>query len=325
MQRVCLGAVAVALLASGCSLLSTHDRGPGADAPWPADAPPAVELAGVPFHPQDQYQCGPAALATLLGASGIAVAPEDLVAEVYIPARKGSLQTEMLAATRQRGRIAYVLEPSIAALVHELAAQRPVLVLLNLGVRSWPIWHYAVVIGYEEDTHALLLRSGTTERQRMSLRRFSGAWSRADHWAYVALSPGELPVRGSGERYAAAVADLEGVDPAAALLAYEAGIARWPESPLLRLGAANALLAQGDMPAAESALTALLGISPADAAARNNLAELLSLRGCRDAALAQIELARSAAQGSPLAPAIAQTAAEIESRGADPAAQCPAP
>ena len=323
MQRVRFGAVAVALLASGCSLLASHGSGPGADAPWPADAPPAVELAAVPFHPQDEYQCGPAALATLLGASGIGVAPDDLVAEVYVPARKGSLQTELLAATRQRGRIALVLEPSMAALVHELAAQRPVLVPLNLGVRSWPIWHYAVVIGYERDTHALLLRSGTTERQRMSLRRFSGAWSRADRWAYVALRAGELPASGGGERYAAAVADFEAVDAGAALRAYEAGIARWPDTPLLRLGAANVLLMKGDPAAAEAMLTDLLRIAPADVAARNNLAELLSRRGCRDAARAQIALARAAAKGGPLAPIIEQTAAEIESRDADPAAQCP--
>jgi len=315
--------MAAACLVGGCSALSTRDAGPGAGAAWPADAPPAVELANVPFHPQDEYQCGPAALATLLGASGIEVAPDDLVAEVYIPARKGSLQTELLAATRQRGRIAHVLEPSIEALVRELAAQRPVLVLLNLGVRSWPIWHYAVVIGYERDSHTLLLRSGTTERQRLSLRRFSGAWERADRWAYVALRAGELPAGGTGVRYAAAVADFETVDAAAALRAYEAGIARWPDTPLLRLGAANALLAQGQAAAAESALTELLRIAPADAAARNNLAELLSLRGCRDAALAQIELAREAARNSPLAQGIEQTAAEIATRSANPSASCP--
>lgn len=325
MQRVRFGIVVAACLAGGCSLLSTRDAGPSAGAAWPAAAPPAVELTNVPFHPQDEYQCGPAALATLLGASGIEVAPDDLVAEVYIPARKGSLQTELLAATRQRGRIAHVLEPSIEALVRELAAQRPVLVLLNLGVRSWPIWHYAVVIGYEQDSHALLLRSGTTERQRLSLRRFSGAWERADRWAYVALRAGDLPASGTGERYAAAVADFETVDAAAALRAYEAGIARWPDAPLLRLGAANVLLAQGRTAAAESALTELLRIAPADAAAHNNLAELLSLRGCRDAALAQIDLAREAARNSPLAQGIEQTAAEIATRNANPTASCPTP
>ncbi|HNS28105.1 MAG TPA: hypothetical protein PKN91_08265 [Steroidobacteraceae bacterium] len=157
----------------------------------------------------------------------------------------------------------------------------------------------------------------------MSLRRFSGAWSRADRWAYVALRAGELPASGGGERYAAAVADFEAVDAGAALRAYEAGIARWPDTPLLRLGAANVLLMKGDPAAAEAMLTDLLRIAPADVAARNNLAELLSRRGCRDAARAQIALARAAAKGGPLAPIIEQTAAEIESRDADPAAQCP--
>ena len=33
---------------------------------WPVDLPEHVELADVPFFPQEDYQCGPAALATSL-------------------------------------------------------------------------------------------------------------------------------------------------------------------------------------------------------------------------------------------------------------------
>src|SRR5437868_6842253 len=61
--------------------------------------PPAlhdyVELKEVPFFPQDEYQCGPAALATVLNTFGVKVTPEELVPEVYLPARKGSLQAGM--------------------------------------------------------------------------------------------------------------------------------------------------------------------------------------------------------------------------------------
>ena len=57
----------------------------------------AVELSDVPFHPQERYQCGPAALATVLGWSGVAVSPEELVARLYVPARQGSLQPEVQA------------------------------------------------------------------------------------------------------------------------------------------------------------------------------------------------------------------------------------
>ena len=33
------------------------------DARWPADLPARVELTEVPFFPQEDYECGPAALA----------------------------------------------------------------------------------------------------------------------------------------------------------------------------------------------------------------------------------------------------------------------
>lgn len=309
-MRAALAAALAALLLTGCASL----RGGG---------PPVVELAATPFYPQSEYQCGPAALATLLGASGIGVTPAELQPEVYLPARRGSLQTEMLAATRQRGRIAHVIVPTLDALVQELDAQRPVLVLLNLGVKTWPVWHYAVVIGYEQDRSHLLLRSGTTARERLSLRRFRGAWSRADNWGFVALRPGELPADTDAARYAGAVADFETVDSAGALRAYEAGIARWPAEPLLRLGAANAMLAGGDPRGAERVLVELLELAPREVAARNNYAELLSQRGCRDAARAQIDIALGDAQGTPLAAAVAATAQEIDARAADAAAQCP--
>ena len=313
MPRAGLAAViVVAGLAAGCRTL-----------PWPADVPARIELAATPFHPQDAYQCGPAALATVLGASGVEVLPTDLVDEVYIPARKGSLQAEMLASARRRHRIPYLVEPRFDALLAQLADGHPVLVLLNLGVRSWPIWHYAVVIGYERDADRVLLRSGTTARTRLSMRRFRGAWALADRWGFVALSPGNVPPSATAPRYARAVADYERIDPREALRAYEAGLVRWPDDPLLRLGVANMRLALGDRAGAEQALQDLLQHAPADVAARNNLAELLSQRGCRDAALAQIAIAQGHARDTPLAAAVAATAAGIAARAGDPAARCP--
>ena len=59
------------------------------------DLPAAVELSDTPFYPQQRYQCGPAALATVLGAQGVDVAPEALVDAVYVPALHGSLPEEI--------------------------------------------------------------------------------------------------------------------------------------------------------------------------------------------------------------------------------------
>src|SRR2546430_4967683 len=117
-----------------------------------------VELKDVPFFPQSEFQCGPAALATVLNESGVKVTPEDLVPEVYLPERKGSLQIEMLAAPRRHGLVSYQLAPRFEDVLRELSAGNPVIVLQNLGFGGG--WHYAVAVGYDYSYGELILRSG---------------------------------------------------------------------------------------------------------------------------------------------------------------------
>ncbi len=310
-------AIAASLLVAGCAA-----RPPQNLTDLRAVAPTAIELAATPFFPQEQYQCGPAALATVLAASGVAITPDELVPRVYVPARRGSLQIEMLAATRASGRLAFVIEPNARALLAELAAARPVLVLLNLGLERWPRWHYAVVIGFDPVRQHWLLRSGTRQRETLSLRRFAGAWQRAENWGVVVLNPGELPASHDAERYFAAVASFERAgNAAAAAAAYRAGIARDPAAPQLHFGLGNNLLAADDLDAAHSAFRQALALAPDQVPARNNLAEALSRQGCRDAALREIARAMQAARGGPYEAAVRTTQSEIEARAA--AASCP--
>ena len=97
LARVLL-AVAI-VLASGCASSLQTDRLVRA----PEDFAQRIELKEVPFFPQEAYQCGPAALATVLVAAGASVTPEALAPQAYLPERHGSLQLELVAATRRRG------------------------------------------------------------------------------------------------------------------------------------------------------------------------------------------------------------------------------
>ena len=99
----------------------------------PPGLPEQVELA-TPFFPQEEYQCGPAALATALVSAGAQTTPEALVPQVYVPERKGSFQVEMLAAARRHGMVSYALAPKFEDLLREIAAGTPVIVLQNLGI-----------------------------------------------------------------------------------------------------------------------------------------------------------------------------------------------
>lgn len=267
----------------------------------PAHLPPTaapVVLTAVPFFPQQRYQCGPAALAMCLQASGVSVRPEALVPRIWIPGLKGTLQAEIIAATRDYRRIPYVIPPRLDALLAALRAGHPVLVLLNLGWDFYPIWHYAVVMGYRPAQDLLLLHSGTTRRKRVDARAFLDNWRKAGRWALVVLRPGVVPVAGNARRYLSAVAGLEQAGHArAAQRAYAAALQRWPHAPAALLGLGNTRYAQGDLAGAEQAYRRLLRQQPHLAVARNNLAQVLAEQGCIAAARVQIKMALAAAPG----------------------------
>src|SRR3970282_196279 len=91
----------------------------------PADLPAAAEIASVPFYAQEDYQCGPASLAAVLPHRGGDATAESLVPQVYVPARKGSLQAEMLAAARRHGLVAFQLAPRRPAIVRRGGPGQP--------------------------------------------------------------------------------------------------------------------------------------------------------------------------------------------------------
>ena len=318
-RRVGLGAGALALALAGCAA-----QEPRLATDLPPGRPTRVELVETPFFSQREYQCGPAALATLLASAGVAVQPDELVAEVYIPARRGSLQAEMIAATRSRGLLPYVLPPSLEALRAQLDAGRPVLVLQKTGAGPWPGWHYAVVVGYDTEAQQVFLRSGTEARLEMSAARFLATWDRADRWALVALRPGTLPARADLASYMQAAAGLEAVGQGeAARRAYEAAASHWPGEVLPYLGLANLAYGQGNLADAELGFRAAIERAPDDAVARNNRAAVLLQLGCPAAARREIDSAAALAVGGPHERAVADTRRDIQAAAGSDRAGCP--
>jgi tetratricopeptide (TPR) repeat protein len=289
-----LGLFACCVFGAACSTIapSVSDYGPAAS---------PIELVDTPFFPQEQYQCGPAALATLLTASGIATKPESLVGQVYLPARQGSLQTEMLAAARNAGRLPYLLTPTLGSITAELAAGRPVLILQNLGVSWAPQWHYAVVIGADATSQQIVLRSGTDARRIMRTPVFLRTWRRSDFWAVTTLKPGELPADPDHGNYLAAVAALEDTGHhEAAREAWRAGLTEWPGDNAQLFGLANAEYALGNYSLAESHYLEALQNDAALLSVRNNLAMTLLAQGRTSDAISAIQTAIDLAAGSSL-------------------------
>ena len=289
----------VALAVNGCAI--SPDRKDQAA----LQTQTSIELTRTPFFPQEKYQCGPAALATVLSTSGVNVGPQALSPQVYVPEQRGSLQSELIAAARRHDRIPYLLEPSLAALLEELSAQRPVLVFQNLGIQAWPVWHFAVVVGYDPASGEWILRSGTTERKHQSTSLFLRTWQRGERWAMVVLRPGELPSDDRPKHYLQSVANFEQVSTdaqqEAVKKAYAAALSRWPDNALVHFAIANHAYKTGQVAEADRHYRQAVRLEPHNGVIRNNHALLLGEYGCVDAARRQIEAAlKTTDSSSPL-------------------------
>ncbi|MEY4747921.1 MAG: hypothetical protein RIQ60_135 [Pseudomonadota bacterium] len=259
---------------------------PTADSNPATARPTRVELPRVPFVPlTDAAQarhCGPQALASTLQAAGLPGQVQTLAQAVYLPARGGSLQIEMLAAARRAGALAVPSSRTLQGLMAELDAGHPVLVLQNLGLNWLPrwissalaAWHYAVLIGYDRASREFILHSGNLAGQRLAWSTFEYTWARSDYWGAVVLAPGDLPVASTREQVLQAALDFErSAPPAAQVTVWRSVAARWPDELLADLGLAGALQADGQVREAADWLQAR---APAldSAVAWNNLALL---------------------------------------------------
>jgi hypothetical protein len=258
-----------------------------------AALPPQVEVAGVPFFPQEEAYCGPAALATALTWSGLPVTQDEIAAQVYTPERAGTLRSDIVAAARRHGRLAVPVE-RLADLMAELAAGHPVMVFQTHGLGWFPVWHYAVAVGYDLIAGELVLRSGLKRRRVTPLATFERTWARGDYWGLVVLPPDELPAAADEVSVTRAAMGLEQAGRLAeAAAAYGAIARRWPASLEPWIGLGNAAYAAGDLAAAERAFRTAAERHPDAAAAWNNLAHVLGQQGQRAEAIAAAERAVS--------------------------------
>ncbi|MBI5446957.1 MAG: PA2778 family cysteine peptidase, partial [Deltaproteobacteria bacterium] len=184
-RRALLGLAAVLLTATGCA--------PGLKGLRAEGLASRAEVGGLRAFRQEERACGPAALATLLEWAGSPATPEALGPLVYLPGRSGTLPMDLSREVRERGLLAYRTRPDASALLREVAAGHPVLVLENRGLSFAPLWHYSVLGGYDLGEGTVTLYSGSATPEQGSLARFRRAWSRAGGFGLLALPPGEIP------------------------------------------------------------------------------------------------------------------------------------
>jgi tetratricopeptide (TPR) repeat protein len=194
----------------------------------------------------------------------------------------------MLGAARRAGVLPYRLEALPNALLREVAAGNPVVVLQNLRLDFLPQWHYAVVVGYDLTEGSIVLRSGRERRLVMHIDEFDHSWVKAERWAFVALPPDRLPATAREADFVAAAAALERVSPHNARRAYETALIAWPKNLFARIAMGNVAYRLRELDAAQAEYRQATIDHPDAADAWNNLAQVLyeigKLREAQEAA-----------------------------------------
>ena len=144
-----------------------------------------IYVSGVPFYPQQAYQCGPASLAAVLNYWGKPVTPDDIATAIYSPRLKGTLSLDMWQYALAQDLQADMRNGSLEDLKGHLEQHVPVIAFLNLGYRWLPVGHFVVVVGLDPDARSVITYSGTEQNSRISYDRFLEAWQKTKFWALV--------------------------------------------------------------------------------------------------------------------------------------------
>ncbi|WP_334048343.1 PA2778 family cysteine peptidase [Alteromonas gracilis] len=244
-KKVCvLAGLAFLFLLSGCQSTPQADklRQEGL-----ASLPESHTIQSVPFFPQEQFYCGPTTLSEVFGYYGESTSPEDIAPKLFIPNKEGSLQLEMISATRQFGFLPYTERGTLSSIMSLVKDDIPVIVFQNLSIQLIPQWHYAVVIGFDSDKGTVTLHTGVTPNHEMSLELFERTWGRGNYWYLAPVPPGVTSSEMTPFTYVSAAYDMLKVgDKEQALAFLETATNQWPDYWLSYFLVANHYLSTDD-------------------------------------------------------------------------------
>ncbi len=144
-------------------------------------------IEGVPFFPQEEFQCGPASLAGVLNYYGLRITPAEIAAEVFSRSARGTLDMDMVFYAQRKGMKAEQYTGSLEDLQGNVDSRRPLIVLIDQGFWVYQNNHFMVVVGYDQG--GIIVNSGKEENKFISLDSFLNTWEKTKFWTLRITPP----------------------------------------------------------------------------------------------------------------------------------------
>ncbi|MFH1091956.1 MAG: C39 family peptidase [Pseudomonadota bacterium] len=143
-------------------------------------------IEGVPFFPQEAYQCGPASLAGVLQYYGDRVTPEEIAPSIFRKELGGAVTLDMVLYARQRGFGAEWYSGGLPDLHRAVTGDAPLIVMVDQGFAGLSRLHFMVTVGYRPE--GVVVNSGRSRGQVIEWQAFLGQWRRTNYWT-LRLTP----------------------------------------------------------------------------------------------------------------------------------------
>jgi ABC-type bacteriocin/lantibiotic exporter with double-glycine peptidase domain len=141
----------------------------------------------VPFYPQEDYQCGPASIASVMGYWNVHVDPDEIGKEIFSKSAGGTVTIDMMLYAEKKGFHVDQLKGSMEILKNSVDSGYPIIVLVDYGMSVIQINHFMVVTGYSNG--GVIVHSGKFPNRVISQKDFLSAWKKTDYWSLLIKKP----------------------------------------------------------------------------------------------------------------------------------------
>jgi hypothetical protein len=88
---------------------------------------------------------------------------------------------DLLIYAREKGFEAKYFKGSMEGLKESLLRKEPLILFLNLGYEFYPVGHYVVAIGMDEDAGFVYAHSGMKKQERFTVKELERSWSKTGY------------------------------------------------------------------------------------------------------------------------------------------------
>ena len=275
------------LFLSGCASISHR-----VDPPAAFSSGEGCYLERLPAIAQRAYQCGPAALESVLRYWAQPADAQELRRALITPGARGVMNFVLANYPRTQGLWTEVHQASREDLRAWLRRGIPPIVMLRVGPLGIPTYHFMVVRGFSDPDGIYYANVGEAVPHAIHYAAFDRRWKDAGHWCLIVV-PGE---RVDWELSAAEAGELAQLVERAGQLQlaerwYRAALVSDPENQAFQFNLANVYLRLHNWQAATLIYRDLLEASPQWGAVSNNLAWIAVEEGKPQEAVQLIEQA----------------------------------